>query len=169
MALDRPPLTSEQLLTYLDQLGLDTATVAHEAVFTVEEAARVRHLPGAHCKSLFLRNKKGRMWLVTCRADRKVDLRRLAESLGAGRLGFASPERLARYLGVTPGAVSPFGVINDVDGEVTVVFERSLLDEEPINLHPLDNTMTTAIGRGDLLRFLDAVGHPPLLLAADEL
>ena len=158
-------MTATELLEYFSELGLETTTLDHEPVFTVEEARRLRgSLPGGHSKSLFLRNKKGVMWLVTTDADRKIDLKRLGESLGAGGVGFASPERLMTYLGVIPGAVTPFAVANDVAGNVEVALDRQMLEQEPLNFHPLDNTKTTAIGSADLLRFLSAVGHEPLLL-----
>jgi len=157
--------TPEQLLSYLDELGIATDTVTHEPVFTVAEAKRVRgQLEGGHCKSLFLRNKKGAMWLFVLFEDSEIDLRSLGDSLGAGRFGFASRERLDRYLGVIPGAVTPFAVINDEGGEVTVVLERGLLGTNPLHFHPLDNGQTTAISPKDLLRFLEATGHPPVLV-----
>ena len=158
-------MTAADLLEYFSELGLETTTVDHEPVFTVEEARRLRGaLPGGHSKSLFLRNKKGVMWLVTTDADRKIDLKRLGESLGAGRVGFASPERLMTYLGVIPGAVTPFAVVNDAAGSVQVALDREMLEQEPLNFHPLDNTKTTAIRSVDLLRFLAAADHNPLLL-----
>ena len=161
-------MSPSQLLEYLEELGLETATFDHEPVFTVEEARRLRGaLPGSHTKSLFLRNKKGRMWLVTTDADRKIDLKRLGDSLEAGRLGFASPERLMSHLGVIPGAVTPFAVINDSDGAVQIALDRAMLENEPLHFHPLDNARTTAIGKADLLTFLTATGHPPLLLAPE--
>jgi Ala-tRNA(Pro) deacylase len=161
------PMTPSQLLEFLDELGLETATIDHEPVFTVEEARRLRgNLPGGHTKSLFLRNKKGRMWLVTTAAERTIDLKRLGDSLEAGRLGFASPERLMKHLGVIPGAVTPFAAAND-DGEVQVALDRAMLENEPLHFHPLDNARTTAIGSADLLTFLAATGHPPLLLEPD--
>jgi Ala-tRNA(Pro) deacylase len=159
------PPTADDLLTYLDELRIETSTVGHPAVFTVEEARRLRgDLPGAHSKSLFLRNKKGRMWLVVTLEDRPIDLKELGERLKSGRLSFGSPERLMRYLGVIPGAVTPFGVINDVDGAVTVALDRDMLEIEPLNFHPLDNTRTTAISAAGLLKFLEATGHVPQLL-----
>ena len=161
-------MTSAALLDYLDYLGLATTTFDHEPVFTVEEARRLRGaLPGSHTKSLFLRNKKGAMWLVTTEADRRIDLKRLGNSLGSGRLGFASPERLMRHLGVIPGAVTPFAVVNDAAGEVQVALDRAMLENEPLHFHPLDNARTTAIGKDDLLRFLEATSHDPLILEAD--
>jgi Ala-tRNA(Pro) deacylase len=166
---DHPTWTSERLFGYLDELGIGTSTLEHDPVYTVEEARHLRRLPGGHCKSLFLRNKKGRMWLVTTEQDRTIDLATLAASLGAGRLGFASPRRLLTYLGVEPGAVSPFGVVNDPDGEVTVALDRALTEHERINLHPLDNSMTTSIATEDLIRFLEATQHPPVFLGSDEM
>jgi Ala-tRNA(Pro) deacylase len=109
------------------------------------------------------------MWLVVLPEDQKVDLRRLAEILGAGRFGFASPERLDTYLGVIPGAVTPFAVVNDTAGVVTVVLEKGLLDADPLHFHPLDNSLTTAISPDDLLRFLDETGHPVTVLDSADL
>ncbi len=125
-------------------------------------------LPGSHSKSLFLRNKKKQMWLVTAEADRKIDLKRLGEALGAGRVGFGSPERLMKYLGVIPGSVTPFGVINDAAGVVKVALDREMLDHEPLNFHPLDNAKTTTITRRGLLEFLEATGHEPRILEPEE-
>ncbi len=134
----------------------------HPPVFTVEEAKVQRgELPGSHIKNLFLRNKKGTMWLITCLEDRQIDLKALGFALEAGRFSFGSAERLMTYLGVLPGAVTPFAVINDKDAHVQVVLDRGLLDHDPINAHPLVNDMTTAIAAQDLIRFLEAVGHPP--------
>lgn len=159
------PSTPDQLLAHLLELGIETSTVSHPAVFTVDEAKRLRgELPGAHSKSLFLRNKKGRMWLVVVLEDRKIDLRDLGEQLGAGRLSFGSPERLMRYLGVIPGAVTPFGAYNDRDHDVQIVVDRTMMESPVLNFHPLDNTRTTAIAPADLVRFLEATGHPPQLL-----
>jgi Ala-tRNA(Pro) deacylase len=160
------PATSDALLARLGKLGIETRTYAHAAVFTVEEAQRVRgDLPGGHTKNLFVRDKRGTMWLLCCEADQSVDLRTLASRLGAsGRLSFGSTERLMRYLGVRPGAVSPFAVINDHGQQVRVVLDPAVLGAEPINMHPLDNTRTTAIAAAGLLTFLDAEGHPPTFL-----
>jgi Ala-tRNA(Pro) deacylase len=162
---DQSPTSPAALLAYLDNLGIETRTVEHPAVFTVDEARRLRgELPGAHSKSLFLRNKKGRMWLVVTLEDRNIDLKDLGERLGAGRLSFGSPDRLMRYLGVIPGAVTPFGVLNDHDCAVSVALDRQMLEIDPLNFHPLDNTKTTAISTDGLLRFLRATDHSPELL-----
>ncbi len=162
------PLSVAALLCMLDELGVAHSTVSHPPLFTVEQSKALRgELQGAHTKNLFLRNKKGTMWLVTCREDCQIDLKRLGADLGAGRLSFCSPERLMKFLGVTPGAVSPFAVVNDRTGSVQVVLDRRLLQQDPLNLHPLDNTRTTAVSGADLLRLLDAVEHTPLVLDLD--
>jgi Ala-tRNA(Pro) deacylase len=143
--------------------------VEHTPVFTVEEARAERgELPGSHTKSLFLRNKKGRMWLVVCLEDRAIDLKSLAGRIDAGRLSFGRPERLMRYLGVIPGAVSPFAVVNDHERQVQVVLDRGVLESERVNLHPLDNAMTTAIAPEDFLRFLNEEHHPPVIIDLDR-
>ena len=155
-------LSPQQLFDRLAELGIDHKTVEHEAVFTVEQAKQHRGaLPGHHIKNLFLRNKKEEMWLVVALEDRAIDLKRLGEMLGAGRLSFGSPERLRTYLGVEPGSVTPFSVINDTPHKVSLVLDSGLRDGGPINAHPLTNTMTSAIALPDLLRFFEATGHAP--------
>jgi Ala-tRNA(Pro) deacylase len=155
-------LAPQQLFDRLDSLGLVHRSVSHPPVFTVEEAKAHRgELPGHHIKNLFLRNKKEQMWLVVALEDRGVDLKRLGEMLGAGRLSFGSPERLRKYLGVEPGSVTPFAVINDTGHHVRLVLDSGLRQEGPINAHPLTNTMTTAISLTDLQRFFKATGHQP--------
>jgi len=156
------PTTPEALFLRLDELGIAHHTASHAPVFTVEEARAVRDgLTGGHTKNLFLRNKKGAMWLVVCDEDRLIDLKALARHLGAGRFSFSSADRLMRYLGVTPGAVTPFAVINDTQGVVRVVLDLAVLQHERVNFHPLDNTMTTAIRGEDLMTFLSAENHAP--------
>jgi Ala-tRNA(Pro) deacylase len=163
-----PPLSSGELLARLEGLDIAHRTVAHTPIFTVSESKGLREcLPGGHTKNLFLRNKKGRMWLLTCLEDRQIDLKMLAERLGAGRFSFASAERLMHYLGVIPGAVTPFAVINDRAGVVEMVLDAGLLEHDPLNFHPLDNAMTTAISATGLLRFLDYAQHPPQLIELD--
>jgi Ala-tRNA(Pro) deacylase len=155
-------LNPQHLFARLDALGLAHSTVEHAPVFTVEQARAHRgELPGHHIKNLFLRNKKEAMWLVVALEDREIDLKRLGEALGAGRLSFGSPERLRRHLGVEPGSVTPFAVVNDTGRQVTVVLDRGLAEGGPVNAHPLTNTMTTAISFADLSRFFEATGHTP--------
>lgn len=158
-----PPATPEQLFARLDALGIRTTTVTHPPMFTVADSQALRGtLAGTHCKCLFLRDKKGGMWLVATAEDRAVDLKALAAKLGAGRLSFGSPERLMTHLGVVPGAVTPFALINDPGGSVTPVIDRALLDTGIVNFHPLANTMTTSIRPADLIRFI-AASHAPLI------
>ena len=160
-----PPKGPEALFARLAELELDSTTVEHPPVYTVEESkALCGQLPGGHIKNLFLRNKKGAMWLVTCLEDSVVDLKALAGRLEAGRLSFGSAQRLMDHLGIRPGAVTPFAVINDRPGAVQMVLDRAVLDHDPVNCHPLVNHMTTALAPAALLRFLEAEGHPPRLL-----
>jgi len=157
--------TPQQLFDRLEALGIAHRTVEHPPVFTVEEAKALRgNLPGHHIKNLFLRNKKEEMWLVVALEDRAVDLKRLGEVLGAGRLSFGSPDRLRRQLGVEPGSVTPLALINDGSRLVRLALDRGLVDGGPVNAHPLVNTMTTAIATEDLQRFFAATGHVPLWL-----
>lgn len=165
-----PAATPQQLFDCLEALSIETRTVEHAPVFTVEEAKTVRDdLPGGHSKNLFLRNKKGEMWLVTCFEDRKIDLKALGKALAAGRVSFGSPDRLRTHLGVEPGAVTPFAVINDRDGKVKFVLDKAMLNVDPLNFHPLVNSMTTAIAPRDLIRFLEDQKHAPAFIDLDAL
>ena len=162
---DNTRATSAALFRLLRELGIETRTVEHSAVATVAEAkAALGPIPGAHCKNLFLTDRRGRAWLVVAREDTPLDLRALAAAFGGARLSFATPALLADTLGVVPGAVSPFAVLNDPSRNVTVVLQRALLAEDTLNFHPLDNRLTTAIAPGDLMRFLETVAHTPLVL-----
>jgi Ala-tRNA(Pro) deacylase len=168
LAGGEPPASPEHLFRRLRELDIDVTTLEHPPVHTVEEAKTVRGtLVGCHTKNLFLRDKKGGMWLVVCQEDRSVDLRDLARRLGAKRFSFGSAARLMQNLGVVPGAVTPFAVINDRNGAVRVAIDRAILDREPLNFHPLDNAMTTSIGAQAFLRFLDAENHTPHIIDFD--
>ena len=161
----RSPFDPARLLARLEALGVDARTYPHDPVLTVAEAkVATAHVPGLHCKNLFLEDRKGSRWLVVLPAERALDLRLLAEALGTRRLSFASAGRLEEALGLTPGSVSPFGVVNDGTGRVRVVLDRALLDRPALKFHPLVNTMTTVISPEGLLRFLEESGHPPLLV-----
>ncbi|WP_419902899.1 prolyl-tRNA synthetase associated domain-containing protein [Kiloniella sp.] len=156
------PTTPEQLLEKLTALGIEATTINHPAVYTVEESKAHRgDLPGAHTKNLFLRNKKGKMWLLVCLEDRKIDIKLLGKALEAGKLSFGSAARLMEFLGIEPGSVSPFSAINDREGQVKVVLDTQMMTQSPINAHPLTNTMTTAITPTDLVRFLESIDHAP--------
>jgi len=161
--------TPRQLLEQLGQLGIAVSTIQHQPLRTVADAKRLRvSLPGAHTKNLFLRNKKGHMWLVTCLEDRSLDLKALARSIGARQLSFGSSERLMQYLGIIPGAVSPFALLNDKTAAVTVVLDSALRELTPLNIHPLDNSQTTTISCEDTVRFLNHIGHPPVWFDFDS-
>jgi Ala-tRNA(Pro) deacylase len=150
----------ERLFAMLESLGIETTTHTHEPVFTVEENRAGRGaLPGAHCKSLFLRDKKGIEWLVVSREDRALDLKKLAGVIGAGRLSFGSARRLGERLGISPGSVSPLALINDESRSVRVVLDAEVMASNIVNFHPLTNDMTTAIAPADLLKFIAECGH----------
>jgi Ala-tRNA(Pro) deacylase len=146
---------------FLHEHGIDAARHEHPAVMTVEESERLLPpLPGAKTKNLFLRDKKGaRHFLVTVPAARAVDLATLGVSLGVGRLGFASPDRLQKHLGITPGSVSLLALANDATGAVEFVIDRVLWEAEAVQAHPLVNTATMVLEHVDLERFLVATAH----------
>ena len=150
----------ERLFAMLDALGIETTTHRHAPVFTVEENRAARgSLPGAHCKSLYLRDKKGAEWLVVAAEERALDMKALAGVIGAARLSFGSARRLGERLGVAPGAVSPLALINDDAGEVRVVLDAEVMAADLVNFHPLTNDATTAITPADLARFIAECGH----------
>jgi Ala-tRNA(Pro) deacylase len=164
------PHTPESLFAKLDALGIAHETVSHPPLFTVEQSKELRGaIPGAHTKNLFLKDKKGRLFLVTAVESTVIDLKRMHEVIGgSGRLSFGSAEQLMEHLGVAPGSVTAFGVINDAAGKVTMILDARLAGFDRVNGHPLVNTMTTGVSYGDLLRFLAAVGHPAKVLAVGE-
>jgi Ala-tRNA(Pro) deacylase len=145
----------------LDALGIAFARFTHPPVFTVEEAEQYwAEIPGAHCKNLFLRNAKGtRHYLVVLGHSKKADLRALSARLGDDKLSFASPDRLMRFLHLTPGAVSPFGLIHDSARDVIVVLDADLPATERIGFHPNVNTATITLPTADFLRFLGTRGN----------
>jgi len=164
------PASPDELFARLNALGIAFTTIEHAAAFTVEQGnAATGHLPGVHIKNLFLCDAKKAMWLVVAPADRLIDLKRLAPAMGAARLSFGSPERLMRVLGVSPGSVTPFAVINDQAGAVQVFVDAWMMEQPVINAHPLVNTMTTSLSNTDLERFLVATGHRPKRIALDRL
>ena len=160
--------TPESLLARLAARGIEARTVTHPPVFTVEESKALRpSLPGGHVKNLFLRPEKapGPFLLAVLEEDRQVKVNALVRDLGLPRCGFADADSLRAQLGVEPGSVTPFGLVNAAPGAVRAVFDRHLMDGFTwINVHPLTNTMTTAIRPGDLLRFLRDLGHAPELV-----
>lgn len=158
--------TSTELLAELDRLEIAHATITHPPVFTVEEAKTLRgKIEGGHTKNLFLKDKSDRLFLAVTLEDVPVDLKALGPLVGArSRLSFASADLLRAHLGVEPGSVTPFALFNDRANTVTPVLDLAMLEITPLNFHPLENTSTTAISNGDLLRFVAAQGHRALTL-----
>ena len=159
------PATPEALHRRLNDLGIRSTTVEHPPVFTVEDSKRLRgELPGGHCKSLFLKDKKGTLWLVVALEDRPIDLKDLRRRIGAQNLSFGKPELLMDVLGVEPGSVTPFALINDRKRRVNVVLDRAMMAMDLLNYHPLTNRATTTIAATDLLLFVRACGHEPRMI-----
>ena len=164
------PASPDQVLAALRKLDIKQSTISHQPMRTVEQSKEFRpREPGGYPKNFFLKNKKGKMWLVTLHEDRVIDLRTLGEMLGAGRVSFASEDRLMKYLGVIPGAVTPLAVINDVTQSVTAVLDEYLLNMHPLHFHPCDNSKTTTIDREGLLVYMSEFGHKPVILDFDQL
>ncbi|TNE63513.1 MAG: prolyl-tRNA synthetase associated domain-containing protein [Alphaproteobacteria bacterium] len=161
------------LMAFLESLGIATSTVCHPPVFTVDEARANRGaLPGGHCKCLFVRDKKKRRALVVVDEDRRVDLAVLAEKIGFGRLSFGSADSLKSMLGVVPGSVTPFALVNArvAPGDappLLVVLDAAMLKQSPLHYHPLHNAATTAITPDDLMRFVRACGYEPRIVDMD--
>lgn len=160
------PATRDQLFERLKDLQIEVRTVEHPPLFTVSESASVeRQLPGGHTKNLFLKDAKGNLFLVIAKSTTSVDLKSLPKIINSYRLSFGKPELLMEVLGVRPGSVCAFAVMNDLKKRVTVIIDKTLMDETSINCHPLENTATTNIARDDLLRFIRATGHEPQIAA----
>ncbi len=156
------PATPDELFKRLDELGIDTLTHDHPPVNTVEENRALRgDFGGGHCKNLFLKDKKGVLWLVAALEDRRIDMKDLRRRIGAAHLSFGKPELLMQVLGVEPGAVTPFALVNDTERRVRVVLDREMMALDRLNFHPLTNRATTQIAPKDLLAFIAACGHQP--------
>ncbi|TIU33184.1 MAG: prolyl-tRNA synthetase associated domain-containing protein [Mesorhizobium sp.] len=160
------PKTEAELYAFLAELGISVSTVRHPPLFTVADSQALRgEIPGGHTKNLFLKDKKDNFFLVTVGEDAEVDLKQIHHLIGAaGRVSFGKPEMLMELLGVIPGAVTVFGLINDTAGRVKVVLDQELMNHDVINGHPLTNEATTTIAAADLVRFVEATGHDPVIL-----
>jgi Ala-tRNA(Pro) deacylase len=163
------PATPDELFALLDQLGIEHSTLQHPPIFTVAEG---RHwhdrIPGLHCKNLFIKDRKGGIWLVVMPADKRADLARLEKALAAPRFSFAQPELLQEVLELTPGSVTPFGLINDRQRRVTVILDQEMLDAEWVNVHPLHNAASTTLRATDLLLFVRRLGYDPIIVRLPE-
>ena len=157
--------TRAELEALLDSLGCDHATVEHPAVFRVGEGEEIKAaIKGAHTKNLFLKDAKDRLWLISAEDHAVIDLKRLHTVIGSGRLSFGRAELMEAVLGVTPGSVTAFALINDADHRVTFVLDRTLVEADRVNFHPLVNTATTGIDQAGLRKFFAAVGVTPLIV-----
>lgn len=160
------PKTQDELFTFLDSLGIAHKTMRHAPVFTVAESVALRdEIPGGHTKNLFVKDKKDNYFLLTVEENATVDLKTVHTLIGgASKVSFGRPEKLMEYLGVIPGAVTAFGVINDSGQNVKIIIDEDLMKDEIVNCHPLSNDATTSIASKDLLRFIEATGHEALVL-----
>ena len=157
-----------ELFRQLSELEIAVTTLEHEAVFTVEQAQEhTGHLPGGHCKNLFLKDKKGGFWLIVCLDEQVIRVGEVQKMIEAPRLSFAKPEALDDVLGVQPGSVTPFALINDHDRVVQPVLDEKMLRHDQLNFHPLRNTATTTIASADLLTFIEHLGYRPIIRDLD--
>lgn len=159
------PTSRTELFSKLDDLDIAHKTYEHTPVFTVEESAAIKaKMPGGHSKNLFLKDKSGAFFLICAQSDTPIKINRLHPVLKCKRLSFGKPEALMDKLGVTPGSVTLFSIINDVEGEVTLIIDQRLTEHEIVNFHPLLNDATTAITRQDMIKFAKATGHEPIIM-----
>jgi Ala-tRNA(Pro) deacylase len=163
------PASRDDLFQRFKDLGITTTTLDHVPVFTVEEARKVHDdLPGGHCKNLFCKDEKGALWLIVCLEDARVDLKAAPTKIGSKRLTFGKPELLMEVLGVDPGSVTPFGLINDTTLRINVILDAQMMTHDILNYHPLKNDASTGISSGDLLTFIKSCGHDPRIVAVAE-
>ena len=158
--------TRQELLTFFTNNSIDTTTFEHEPVFTVEQAKEVHgNISGGHCKNLFCKDEKGVLWLIVALEDAKIDLKAAPVKIGSKRLTFGKAELLMEILGVEPGSVTPFGLINDRAIKTNVILDHAMMQCSVLNFHPLKNDATTSISNADLLKFIRACGHMPRIVA----
>ncbi|HEX7108444.1 MAG TPA: prolyl-tRNA synthetase associated domain-containing protein [Aestuariivirga sp.] len=163
------PASRDDLFQRFSELGIITTTKNHSPVFTVEEAQKVHDdIPGGHCKNLFCKDEKGVLWLIVCLEDSRVDLKAAPAKIGSRRLSFGKAELLMEILGVEPGSVTPFGLINDKQARTNVILDAHMMEREILNYHPLKNDATTTIRSADLLAFIRSCGHEPRVVAVTD-
>ncbi len=154
------PTSPESLMAQLKAMGIAFSFCEHKAVFTVAESAEVDdRIPGTHCRNLFLRDDKKKNFLLCLQNATEVDIKKLPAILDSKKLSFGSPDRLWEYLGVRPGSVCPYSIINDTQQQVKICLDKSMMDHETLNFHPLLNTMTIGVKPSDLVRFIESTGH----------
>jgi Ala-tRNA(Pro) deacylase len=158
-------MTKPDLLAWLAELGVEQTTHEHPAVFRVGEGDELKAaIPGAHTKNLFLKDAKDQLWLISAEGHAQIDLKRLHHVIGSARLSFGNEALMAQTLGVSPGSVTAFGLVNDREHRVRFVLDRTLAEAELVNFHPLTNTATTTVSADGFRRFLDAIGVKPLVV-----
>jgi len=163
------PTTPQDLFAFLDRLGIRHSTVTHPPLFTVADSQNLRgQIAGGHTKNLFLKDKRGSLFLVVADETAAIDLKQVHHPIGARRVSFGSAGLLLQHLGVLPGSVTPFAAINDASGAVSVVLDAAMMAHETLNFHPLVNAMTTSIAAADLVTFLRATGHEPRILEVSD-
>ncbi len=165
-----PAFDRDRLLGWMAANGVAQTTHDHPAVFRVEEGLELKAaMPGAHTKNLFLKDRKGRLWLISARQDTVVDLKRTPGTIGSDKLSFGNEGLLYEALGVRGGSVTALGLINDPDRRVTLVLDKALWDADIVNFHPLTNTATTALGQAAFRRFLSLIGREPIVVDFSQL
>ena len=148
-------LSEKKLLTLIEKKGLDFKLYTHDPLSTVEESIKYRgKIEGAHSKNLFLKNKKNQFFLFSCLEDTQINLKKITKSLKLGNISFANEDYLSLYLGVKPGAVTPFGLLNDIENKVTFYLDNNFLKNQIVNFHPLTNTSTISMKTKDFVNFL---------------
>ena len=158
-------MTPQDQLAYLEELGIEQRTLWHEPVFRVEEGLEIKaQLPGGHTKNLFLKDAKDQLWLISALGETQIDLKRLPKVISSARLSFGSAALMEQVLGVTPGSVTAFALVNDTEHRVRFVADAALMAADPVNFHPLTNAATTAVSQDGFRRFLAAVGVTPLIV-----
>ena len=161
--------TQEDLFAALDALGIAHETVSHPPMFTVEDGLHLRDMiPGLDCKNLFLKDKKGKLWLIVLPADKRAQLSQLEKAIGSARLSFGNPDLLMEVLGVPAGSVTPFALMNDTSRRLTVVLDKDMMAQEKVNVHPLRNDASTCLKSADLLKFIKSLGYSPLIADCGE-
>ena len=159
------PASEHDLFACFSKLEISVSTIEHAPMFTVEDGKEVlKDVPGGHCKTLFLKDKKAMLWLIVMLGNVRVDMKMLQQKLGAARLSFSNPALMMEVLGVKPGAVTPFALINKTTKDVNVILGKKMMEEELLNYHPLRNDATTSITSSDLLKFIHAMGHVPIFV-----
>lgn len=159
------PASRQELFDYLDSQNISHNTLEHDPIFRVEDSLELKaQRPGANTKNLFLKDKSGRFFLICAQSDSSIRINKLHPLLDCKRLSFGKAEPLYDLLGVTPGSVTLFSILNDTENQVTLILDAALLNHDIVNFHPLLNDATTAISSADMIAFAKATGHVPVIL-----